>query len=63
MKITPKVQRFLNEENAATAVEYAIMLGLILITCIKTCQIMGTEMNAVFTESHTAMDEVLENQN
>ena len=43
-----KVQRFLKSEDGPTAVEYAIMLALIVIVCLTTIQAIGTEANTAF---------------
>ncbi len=48
--------RFLHEEKAATAVEYAIMLGVIGIAVIKSCQVLGVEMTSVFQSTSDAMN-------
>ena len=38
-----KVQRFLVSEDGPTAVEYAVMLALILVACITIVTSLGTE--------------------
>lgn len=50
------LQRFFKEEEATTAVEYAIMLGVIGIAIIKACQVLGGEMNLIFQSSGNAID-------
>jgi Flp pilus assembly pilin Flp len=52
-----KVLRFVREEDAATAVEYAIMLAAIAVAVVKACQVLGGEMNLIFEESHGAIDQ------
>ena len=47
-KFTNHVVRFLNDESGPTAVEYAIMLALIVIVCIGTIRAVGTNANARF---------------
>jgi pilus assembly protein Flp/PilA len=42
------VQRFLVSEDGPTAVEYAVMLALIIIVCIVSIQAIGTNANATF---------------
>ncbi len=44
-----KVQRFLVSEDGPTAVEYAVMLALIVIVCLTTIKAIGTNANATFT--------------
>jgi pilus assembly protein Flp/PilA len=34
--------QFLSEEDGPTAVEYAVMLALIVVVCISAIQILGT---------------------
>ncbi len=41
-----KVQRFLVSEDGPTAVEYAVMLALIVIVCLSAIRLIGTNANA-----------------
>ena len=43
-----KVQRFLASEDGPTAVEYAVMLALIVIVCLTAIQAIGTNANTTF---------------
>ncbi len=43
-----KVQRFLVSEDGPTAVEYAVMLALIVVVCLTTISTIGTRANATF---------------
>jgi pilus assembly protein Flp/PilA len=43
-----KVSRFLKSEDGPTAVEYAVMLALIVIVCLVSIQEIGTNANATF---------------
>jgi pilus assembly protein Flp/PilA len=43
-----KVQRFLVSEDGPTAVEYAVMLALIIVVCLTAVQAIGTNANATF---------------
>ena len=43
-----KVQNFLKAEDGPTAVEYAIMLALIVIVCLTAIQSIGTNANSTF---------------
>ena len=47
-KLAKKVQRFLASEDGPTAVEYAVMLALIVIVCLTAIQTIGTNANATF---------------
>ena len=42
------VKRFLVSEDGPTAVEYAVMLALIVIVCLTAIQAIGTNANAKF---------------
>jgi pilus assembly protein Flp/PilA len=50
-----KVQRFLVSEDGPTAVEYAVMLALIVIVCLTAIQAIGTNANATFDKVATAV--------
>jgi pilus assembly protein Flp/PilA len=43
-----KVQRFLVSEDGPTAVEYAVMLALIVIVCLTAIRSIGTNANVTF---------------
>ena len=43
-----KVRRFLVSEDGPTAVEYAVMLALIIIVCLTAITAIGTNANAAF---------------
>ena len=43
-----KVQRFLVSEDGPTAVEYAVMLALIVIVCLASIRTIGTNANTTF---------------
>jgi pilus assembly protein Flp/PilA len=49
-KLAKKVQQFLVSEDGPTAVEYAVMLALIVIVCLTAIRSIGTNANATFTE-------------
>jgi pilus assembly protein Flp/PilA len=46
--IVQAVRRFLVSEDGPTAVEYAVMLALIVIVCLAAIGTMGTNANATF---------------
>ncbi len=46
--LAKKVQRFLVSEDGPTAVEYAVMLALIIIVCLTAITSIGTNANATF---------------
>lgn len=42
------VKHFLESEDGPTAVEYAVMLALIVVVCLTAIQAIGTNANAKF---------------
>jgi pilus assembly protein Flp/PilA len=46
--LAKKVQRFLVSEDGPTAVEYAVMLALIVIVCLTAIRSVGTNASATF---------------
>ena len=47
--LAQKVQRFLVSEDGPTAVEYAVMLALIIIVCLTDISSVGTNTKATFS--------------
>jgi pilus assembly protein Flp/PilA len=43
------VERFLRDEAGPTAVEYAVMLALIIVVCLAAIAFMGSGANATFS--------------
>ncbi|NOY30217.1 MAG: Flp family type IVb pilin [Planctomycetes bacterium] len=50
-----KVQQFLVSEDGPTAVEYAVMLALIIIVCLGAVGAVGTAASAKFQEAAAAL--------
>jgi pilus assembly protein Flp/PilA len=48
------VRHFLSCEDGPTAVEYAVMLALILVACITIIQSLGTSVSGTFSTVNTA---------
>ena len=48
-QFTQAVVRFLNNEDGPTAVEYAVMLALIIVVCITAITALGSNANKTFT--------------
>ena len=46
--LATKVQRFLVSEDGPTAVEYAVMLALIVIVCLTAITSIGTNASTTF---------------
>jgi pilus assembly protein Flp/PilA len=49
MRVWTKFLRFLQAEDGPTAVEYAVMLALIIVVCITAITTLGTNANATFS--------------
>ena len=47
-RLLDKVQRFLHDESGPTAVEYAVMLALIVVVCLAAITALGSNANNVF---------------
>jgi pilus assembly protein Flp/PilA len=47
--IRQSVVRFLSDESGPTAVEYAVMLALIIVVCIAAITALGSNANNTFT--------------
>ena len=46
--IVRKIVRFLKKEDGPTAVEYAVMLALIIVVCIAAITTLGQNSNGTF---------------
>ena len=55
MKALTKVRRFLLSEDGPTAVEYAVMLALILVACITIVTTLGTSVSGTFSRVNASM--------
>jgi len=49
--VARKVIRFLRKEDGPTAVEYAVMLALIIVVCIVAITTLGTNANSTFANT------------
>ena len=47
-QFTKNLVQFLKAENGPTAVEYAVMLALILVVCIGTITVVGTKTDTTY---------------
>lgn len=54
-KFVNNVRRFLVSEDGPTAVEYAVMLALIVVVCLVSIQAIGTNANATFDKIATSL--------
>ena len=48
-KFAQQMVEFLKREDGPTAVEYAVMLALIIVVCITAITTLGTNANKTFT--------------
>jgi len=49
-------ERFLTSEDGPTAVEYAVMLALIIVVCITAISVLGSSANGTFTRVGSAVN-------
>jgi pilus assembly protein Flp/PilA len=54
-KLTRSLTNFLKNEDGPTAVEYAIMLALIVVVCIAAITALGSNANGTFTTISTTV--------
>jgi len=54
-KFMDSVKNFLAAEDGPTAVEYAVMLALIIVVCIAAITTLGKNANTTFTQVGTAV--------
>ena len=54
-KLMTSVKDFLVSEDGPTAVEYAVMLALIVVVCIGTVRSIGTNANAKFVAANAGL--------
>jgi pilus assembly protein Flp/PilA len=48
-KVTKQLVEFLKKEDGPTAVEYAVMLALIIVVCIAAVTTLGSNANSTFS--------------
>jgi pilus assembly protein Flp/PilA len=53
--LAKQLGRFLTNEDGPTAVEYAVMLALIVLVCILSITALGTNTNQVFDDTAQAL--------
>jgi pilus assembly protein Flp/PilA len=54
-KFAQHVVEFLKAEDGPTAVEYAVMLALIIVVCLVAITALGTNANQTFTKVSNAI--------
>ncbi|MGE5194100.1 MAG: Flp family type IVb pilin [Deltaproteobacteria bacterium] len=55
MNLLHSVKRFIVSEDGPTAVEYAVMLALIIVVCLTAIQAVGTNASATFSSVSTQL--------
>jgi len=55
MQMLKSVKKFLVSEDGPTAVEYAVMLALIIVVCLTAITSVGTTTNTTFEGVATAL--------
>lgn len=55
MNVALHVWRLLQSEDGPTAVEYAVMLALIVTVCLISIQSVGTSTSTVFTNTANSL--------
>ena len=48
-RIATEIRRFLKSEDGPTAVEYAVMLALIIVVCLVAITAVGTQASTTFS--------------
>ena len=54
-KFAQSIVNFVKREDGPTAVEYAVMLALIIVVCIAAITAIGTNANATFSTVGSAI--------
>jgi pilus assembly protein Flp/PilA len=50
-----QLRRFLASEDGPTAVEYAVMLALIIVACVAIIQNLGTSVSGTFSSVSSSL--------
>jgi pilus assembly protein Flp/PilA len=56
-----KLLRFLSEEEAATAVEYAVMLAMIIMACIGAIATVGQQTARLWADNSSGLSSAFNN--
>jgi len=51
------IQRFLRDDGGPTAVEYAVIVALILMTCLGTIKLVGSTTSGIWATNQTRLEE------
>jgi pilus assembly protein Flp/PilA len=55
-KLQQMVVDFLQKEDGPTAVEYAVMLALIIVVCLAAITVVGTNASATFSKVGSSLN-------
>ena len=55
--------RFLREEDGPTAVEYAVLLAMILLTCVSAVALVGQESASLWSDNEEGLQSAFDNAN
>lgn len=53
--LSQSIRKFIVEEDGPTAVEYAVMLALIVVVCLTSVRVLGIRTRNNFTRVKTAL--------
>ena len=53
------IARFVTDEDGPTAVEYAVMLALIIIVCLSAVMLVGQNTSSSYTNSAAEIQKVM----
>ena len=53
--LVSKVRRFVVSEDGPTAVEYAVMLALIVVVCVTIIKSLGTSISGTFSSVQSSL--------
>ena len=54
--IMKRLRRLIRDESGPTAVEYAVMLALIIVVCLTSIRFIGTAADNTFNDAADALD-------
>ncbi len=55
MQSIVKIRRFLASEDGPTAVEYAVMIGLVIIVCLTAISSLGSNTSSTFNKMSNSL--------
>jgi pilus assembly protein Flp/PilA len=55
LRMRKMINRFWSDEEGAALIEYGMLVGLIAVVCVVAVQLLGTQINTVFTNLTTTL--------